>query len=43
MKSRSAMGGACRKHRRQKKCIKVFVVGKLEGENRLEDLGADGR
>jgi hypothetical protein len=43
MKSRNAMDGACSTHRRQKTCMKVFVVGKFDGENHLEDLGADGR
>jgi hypothetical protein len=43
MESRNAMDWACSMHRSQKKCMKVFVVGKLEGENHLEDSGADGK
>jgi hypothetical protein len=43
MKSRNVMDGACSRHRRKKKCMKVFVVGKLEGEIHSEDLAADGR
>jgi len=43
MKSRNTMDGAFSTHRMQKKSMKVFVVGKREGENHLEGLGAVGR
>jgi hypothetical protein len=41
MKSRNTLDGACIMHRRQKKCMKLFVIEKLEGENYLENFGAD--
>ena len=43
MKSSNTMDGAFSTQRIQKKSMKVFVVGKLEGENHLEGLGAAGR
>jgi hypothetical protein len=41
MKSRNAVDGAFIMHRRQKKCMKLFVVEKLEEENNLGNLEAD--
>jgi hypothetical protein len=43
MKSGYTMDGAFSTHTRQNRRMKVFEVGKLEGENSLEDLEADGR
>jgi len=43
MKSRNTMDRAFSTHRIQKKSMKVFVVGKLEGEKHLEGLEALGR